>query len=104
MAILPHNYKSKVQDTWEFIEINWSPNMIIEGEKDWENTLLNYSKHKNCKVCYYCRICCTPFCVHLKNSMCCGRLGICIFCDSDCQPYLCNPINFKYMEKYCPYI
>ncbi len=86
----------KIEETFKHINDNWKEEYYQTCKLDWENIISFISKEP---TPYQCSNCNTfwmkyGFLETMKTN------NICPNCDTHCQPFLCNPINYIYVLQY----
>ena len=79
----------KIEETFKHISDNWKEEYYQTCELEWENIISFISKEP---TPYQCSNCNTFWMKYgfLENI----TYNICPNCDTHCQPFLCNPINY----------
>ena len=85
----------KIEETFKHISDNWKKEYYQTCELEWENIISFISKEP---TPYQCSNCNTFWMKYgfLENI----TYNICPNCDTHCQPFLCNPINYIYVLQY----
>ena len=89
----------KIEETFKHINEYWTEEEYKKCYIEWEEIkkYIITNSHNNDSKCekFICNNCNTIWCdkKFIYESICCA-------CDTHCQPYLCNPINYKSILKY----
>jgi 3-methyladenine DNA glycosylase AlkD len=89
----------KIDQCWTHIALRWTKKDIIDQEKEWMNVVRLRERHAQCVTITICSSCKANYCDHLSY-MVYIKDHVCALCDSYIQPYLFNPINKEYFDKY----
>ena len=98
-------------ETFEHVRDHWKLDEFKTCKDDWKAIVSQYQQHCNSKsgtcanaLTIECKGCSRKFCKHLSGMVCSSMPAycsqICTFCDTRCQPLLCNPINREFCKKY----
>jgi len=86
-----------IEACFVYINRNWNIKDFTECKKEWENVQKYIVTEEGVKSIVECSSCKTKWC---HSEFMYKGYKVCPNCDTFCQPYLCNPINKKYIEKY----
>jgi hypothetical protein len=89
------NKMEKIEETFKHINDNWKEEYYQTCELEWENIISFISKEPTPYRCSNCNTFWTKS-YFLENII----YNICPNCDTHCQPFLCNPINYIYVLQY----
>ena len=84
----------KTEETFKHINENWKEEDYKKCESEWKHVQIFISEEQTPYQCGGCNTYWTK--VTFVND----HENICPKCDTWCQPYLCNPINWKSVVKY----
>jgi hypothetical protein len=86
--------KYKIKETFEHVHTHWKEEYYMTCRKEWDIVQTLISKTPTPYQCSGCETYWT------KGSMVEDHERICPMCDTYCQPFLCNPLNAKYVLEY----
>lgn len=93
----------KQQECWEHMA-TWPKKYWEASCEHWDNLIRERRLKSRCEGCPIQLICSCKreYCQH-HCDLHCNLVDVCVYCDTFCQPYTCNPINLDKAIKYCPY-
>ena len=89
------NKMEKIEETFKHIRDNWKEEYYQTCELEWKNIISFISTEPTPYQCPNCNTFWTKG-YFIENI----TYNICPNCDTHCQPFLCNPINYSYVLQY----
>lgn len=89
------NKMEKIEETFKHIRDNWKEEYYQTCELEWKNIISFISTEPTPYKCPNCNTFWTKG-YFIENI----TYNICPNCDTHCQPFLCNPINYSYVLQY----
>ena len=90
------NKMEKIEETFKHINDNWPEEYYQTCELEWKNIIVGISTEPTPYQCSNCN----TFWKNGKMLLLIYQLALCPNCDTHCQPFLCNPINYNSVLQY----
>lgn len=93
------DYKQKI--FWKFVGAFGTDELFISSRAIWEDIICDIEKHETHSKEYSCGGCGRSYCGHLLH-YCVKKFNVCCMCDTHHKPKISNPINLRFVKRYCP--